>query len=169
MHMTRIGFRIELALYGPRYGRPAVTMSAWPRTPTACWAAQCSSVTWWTGLTAPAVTPVTAYGAVDLWNAARRSFGFMRSVVRLSAANVAWSRGVQRASGFARNASGPSNMSLLRVVSMWKIGTAASTMSPCRAALLCNSDFDGSMNERLWRSVWTLWCALTLLYVPSPT
>ncbi len=93
----------------------------------------------------------------------------MRSVVRFNPAKVVCSRGVQRASGLARNDSGPSNMSLLSVVSMWKIGTAASTISPWRPALLCSSDFEGSMNDFEWRIVWTLWCALTLLYVPRPT
>ena len=60
-------------------------------------------------------------------------------------------------------------MSLLSVVSMWKIGTAASTMSPCRFVLLCSSDLFGSMKDFEWRIVRTLWWALTLLYVPSPT
>ncbi len=104
-----------------------------------------------------------------MWNAARRSFGFIRSVVRLSAANVAWSRGVQRASGLARNASGPSNMSLFSVVSMWNTGTAASTTSPWRPADRCSSLFGGSMNEREWRSACTVWCARSEAYVPRPT
>ena len=111
---------------------------------------------------------MTAYGAALLWNAARRSFGLIRSVVRLSAANVVCSRGVQRASGLARNASGPSYMSLLSVVSMWKIGTAASTISPWRPALRCSSDLLGSMNERECRSACTVWWARSELYVPRP-
>src|ERR1700733_7211428 len=93
----------------------------------------------------------------------------MRSVVRLRPAKVACSRGDQHASGLARNDNGPSNMSLFSVVSIWKIGTAASTISPWRPALLCSSDLDGSMNDFEWRIVCTLWGALTLLYVPSPT
>ena len=104
-----------------------------------------------------------------MWNAARRSFGFIRSVVRFRPANVTCSRAVQRASGFARKLKGPSNMSLFKVVSMWNVGTAASTISPCRPAELCSSDFDGSMNDFEWRIVCTLWWALTLLYVPRPT
>ena len=53
-----------------------------------------------------------------------------RQNMRFKAAKVVCSRAVQRASGLARNESGPSYMSLLSVVSMWKIGTAASTTSP---------------------------------------
>jgi hypothetical protein len=85
----------------------------------------------------------------------------MRSVVRLSAAKVACSRAVQRASGLPRKRSGPPNMSLLSVVSMWKTGTAASTMSPWRPAERCSSLFAGSMNEREWRSACGVWCAFS--------
>src|SRR3954451_17233495 len=148
MHITSTGFITELTLYGQRYGSPAVTMSAWPLTWTACWAAQRSSETSCTGLTAPAVTPFTAYGEAFLWNAARLVFAGRRSVERLSAANVACSRGVQRASGLARKRSGPPYMSLLSVVSMWNTGTADSTTSPWRPAERCSSLFGGSINER---------------------
>ncbi len=37
MHMTRMGFMIELTLYGHRWGRPNTAMSVWPSTSTSCW------------------------------------------------------------------------------------------------------------------------------------
>jgi hypothetical protein len=77
----------------------------------------------------------------------------------LVAAKVACSRGVQRPSGLPRNDSGPAYMSLFSVVSMWKIGTADSTISPWRRADWCSALDGGSISEREWRSVCTLWCA----------
>ena len=35
--MTRIGFMIELTLYGQMYGMPIVRMSVCPSTATRCW------------------------------------------------------------------------------------------------------------------------------------
>ncbi len=63
-------------------------------------------------------------------------------------------------SRFWSRASGPwrPNVSLLTVVSIWKIFTPASRRTlPIRQFDACRAEFSWSMNERELDIVWTLW------------
>ena len=92
----------------------------------------------------------------------------MRSVARLTAANVAWSRRLHSDVGLPRNAIGPPYMRLSVVAWTWNTGTTRSMMSPWALDRWCSSEFGGSMNDRECVIECGLWCALMELYVPRP-
>ena len=76
------------------------------------------------------------------------------------ARKAARSRAVHSHSRFCSTDIGPDlpNVSLLSVVSIWKIFTPASRSTlPIRQFELCSSELCRSMKLRLCRMVWTLW------------
>ena len=92
------------------------------------------------------------------WKILRR----MRAGVRFSAAedatNLARSRAFHSHSRLPRKSNADGKVSLLTVVSIWKIfGPCFFMISPMRQLLLCSSLLCWSMNERLFSMVCVLW------------
>jgi hypothetical protein len=55
------------------------------------------------------------------------------------------------------NVNGLGNVSLFSVVSMVKIRRCSASSRPCRSVDECSPECDGSMNEREFSMVFTLW------------
>src|SRR5580700_1537128 len=135
-----------------------VRMSVCPSTSTPCWAQTFEVVTAWTASTSPACTEVKACGERMEWNTWRASRGGVLDRAADVAAYVARSRSPHSHSRFWRNWKLDGKVSLLSVVSIWKIFTPDSAMSrPIRQLDECSSDDGWSMNDVEWRIVCGLW------------
>src|SRR5690606_18687899 len=105
----------------------------------------------------PAVTPVTPYGATVDCQIFRRAFAGSISLPRLTARYVAWSARFHSHSRLLRNPVALGKVSLFSVVSIWKTVTCCPIRSFIRSYEWCMAEFGGSLNDREWRSVCTLW------------
>src|SRR3954454_13918891 len=143
-------------------------MSLCPSTSTICWRWTRSSVCACTGSTAPALTPVTAYGAYIDWNNRRRAFAGIRSMPRLAPRNVAWSRSDHSHSRLVRKPYCEGTASLLSVVSICNTLTCSDRTRPILQADECSCDACGSMNDRECTIVWLLWWWRSDLYDARP-
>src|ERR1700721_2552970 len=125
-----------------------VRMSVWPSTSTPCWAQTLAVVTAWTASTSPACTEGRAWGERregKIWRARRA--GVMDNALDV-AAYEARSRSDHSHSRFCRKPKFDGNVSLLSVVSIWKIFTPDSAMRrPMRQLAECSSEAGWSMND----------------------
>src|SRR5947207_690001 len=92
-----------------------------------------------------------------------------RSLARLAANEAAWSDSDHSHSRLFRNPSCDGKVSLLRVVSMVKIRRCSASSRPWRSVEECRPECEGSMNEREFSMVWTLWWCRSDRYEPRPT
>ena len=112
----------------------------------------------WTASTSPACTEVSAWGDLIDWKIWRAIRGGVLASAVEAAANVARSRSDHSHSRFCRNWKFDGKVSLLSVVSIWKILTPDSAMRrPMRQFDECSSEAGWSMNDFEWRIVWGLW------------
>src|SRR5258708_35296453 len=84
------------------------------------------------------------------------------SLARLTARYDAWSLSDHSHSRLLRKPSWLGNVSLLTVVSIWKILTCSSSTPAIRSYEWCIAEFGGSLNERELRRGCTWWGGLRL-------
>src|SRR5689334_2056561 len=103
------------------------------------------------------------------WKILRARRGGVRLRLAVVARNVARSRAFHSHSRFDNISKGDGNVSVLSVVSIWKILTPASRITwPIRQFDECSSERSWSMNERECCIVWTLWWWRRLRYEARP-
>src|SRR6185437_663764 len=123
------------------YGNPIVRMSVWPSTSTPCCAQTFAVVSACTASTSPAWTDARACGERMEWKICRLNRGGTLAKAVDVAPYVARSRRDHSHSRFWRKAKLDGNVSLLRVVSIWKTVTPDSAMSrPKRQFEECSSE-----------------------------
>src|SRR6185437_4032992 len=105
------------------YGNPIVRMSVWPSTSTPCCAQTLAVVSAWTASTSPACTDVSAWGDRMEWKICRAMRGGTLDRAFDVAAYEARSRNDHSHSRFWRKLKLDGKVSLLSVVSIWKIFT----------------------------------------------
>ena len=106
---------------------------------------------------APAVIEVTPYGATVRCHSCRRRRGGSRSLARFSPRYMAWSASVHSHSRLFRKPIWLGKVSLLSVVSIWKILRCSSSTPAIRWYEWCIAELGGSLKDRECRSVCTLW------------
>src|SRR3954464_1856086 len=122
-----------------------------------------------TASVSPAWTLVSPCGDLIEWKMERATRGGVRDNDLDAAMNAARARADHSHSRFCRKSNGDGNVSLLSVVSTWKMRTPLSASSrPMRQFEECSAEWSWSMNERLCCMVWTLWWWRRLRYDASP-
>src|SRR3954453_12385815 len=138
-------------------GTPQMPMSAWPLTSTSCCWCTLDRVSGCTWLGAPALIPVTPYGAYDDCQILRRSLVGSTSLARLAARYDAWSRRFHSHSRLFRKPIADGNGWLFTVVSMVNTLTCPPSRSVIRSYEWCIAEFGGSLNDRECIRVFELW------------
>src|SRR3984957_16520439 len=144
-------------------------MSVFPSTSTPCWAQTLAVVRAWTASTSPACTVVIAWGERMEWKIWRAMRGGTLDNAFEVAAKEARSRRDHSHSRFWRKEKFDGKVSLLSVVSIWKIFTPDSAMRrPMRQLAEWSSEAGWSMKLFECCMVGGLWWGRRLRVVANP-